>query len=158
MQIPEFWRDEIWHPLSVHFPIALIFLATFFKLLSFKYKKFNSTTSILIIGSGVFCWVSYYTGSLADGVVSRTLCDPTVLKTHENYAYYLALLLTVISILEILRTLFTLPFRKLQNFVLSFGLIICCVGVGYVGHLGAELVYQQAAGVYTPSENCQEFE
>jgi len=80
------------------------------------------------------------------------------LKTHENYAYYLAILLTGISILEILRLSFTLPFRKIQNFVLTLGLIICCVGVSYVGHLGAELVYQQAAGVYTPDENCAEFE
>jgi uncharacterized membrane protein len=158
MQIPEFWRDEIWHPLSVHFPIALIFLATFFKLLSFRYKKFESTTSILIIGSGVFCWISFYTGSLADGIVSKTLCDPTVLKTHENFAYYLALLLTGISILEIARIVFVLPYKKALNFILSLGLILSCVGVGYVGHLGAELVYQQGAGVYTPSEDCEEFE
>ncbi|WP_127844432.1 DUF2231 domain-containing protein [Psychroflexus aestuariivivens] len=158
MQTPEFWRDEIWHPLSVHFPIALIFLATIFKLLSFRFKKFSSTASILIIGSGVFCWISYYTGSLADGAVSRTLCDPTVLKTHENYAYYLSILLSVIGILEIFKITFAVPFKRILNFILTLGLLICCIGVGYVGHLGAELVYQQAAGVYTPSQDCKEFE
>lgn len=27
----------------------------------------------------------------------------------------------------------------------------------YTGHLGATLVYQQAAGVHIPSEDCSEF-
>jgi len=39
-------------------------------------------------------------------------------------------------------------------------LILVITGSGflsYTGHLGAGLVYQQAAGVYTPSEDCNEF-
>lgn len=158
MQGPEFWREEIWHPLSVHLPIASIILATFFKLLSLKFKTYTNTTSILIFGSGVFCWISYYTGSLADGIVSRTLCDPTVLKTHENYAYYLSILISLVMVLEVFRLISIFNYKKLINYLIIMSLILSSAGVAYVGHLGATLVYQQAAGVYTPSENCGEFE
>lgn len=158
MQVPEFWREEIWHPLSVHLPIALIILATAFKLLSLKFKTYTNTTSILIFGSGIFSWISYYTGSLADGVVSRTLCDPTVLKTHENYAYYLSILVSVVGVFEIIRLTSLIKQKKLLNLFITLALVASSAGVAYVGHLGATLVYQQAAGVYTPSEDCSEFE
>ena len=41
--------------------------------------------------------------------------------------------------------------------ILVFLLLAGSGTLAYVGHLGAELVYQQAAGVNIPSKDCSEF-
>ncbi len=159
MQDIEFWRTVIYHPLSVHFPIVLILLAAFFKLLSLFKTKFTSTTRILIFLAAVTTWIAYYTGSLADGEVSRQLCDPTILKTHENFALYLGYIISVAAAIELIVMLNLIKITKKLYCGLSLTLLlIACSGVIYVGHLGAELVYNQAAGVYIPTEDCREFE
>lgn len=157
--LPPFWRTEIWHPLSVHFPIALLLVATLFKLGGLRTRRgvLNRSGSLLL-GFGVLAaWLAVYTGDLADGAVSRTLCDPTVLKSHENAAYITAWVFSAAWLLDRLNALrlFT-RWRVLASLVV----LLMAVGAGYlsyVGHLGAELVYQQAAGVHCPSGDCQEF-
>lgn len=87
--LPDFWRTEVFHPLSVHFPIALLFIALLFKSMALFSRKesFSLGGSILLVLGVMGSWIAIYTGDLADGVVARTLCDPTILKDHENYAY-----------------------------------------------------------------------
>mgnify|MGYP006198680359 CR=1 FL=1 len=77
----------MFHPLSVHFPIALLIVATVFKLLAFFFKNlvWQEAGSYLLYVGIVTCWIAIYTGDLADGAVGRTLCDPTVLKDHEKF-------------------------------------------------------------------------
>ena len=38
-QLPDFWRTEVFHPLSVHFPIVLLLLATLFKFIGLWSSK-----------------------------------------------------------------------------------------------------------------------
>ncbi|WP_291859169.1 DUF2231 domain-containing protein [Marinilabilia sp.] len=159
-QIPDFWRTEIWHPLTVHFPIALLAFATIFLIVGYWFRKAHPTFTgqILLVAGTIGAWITVYTGGLADGVVSRQICDPTVLKAHENGAFTVAWLFSAASALAIIEY-FGL-FRKFRN-LLIIGIIgLSVTGTGfliYTGHLGATLVYQQAAGVYTPSEDCIEF-
>ncbi|WP_199898069.1 hypothetical protein [Marinilabilia salmonicolor] len=50
--------------------------------------------------------------------------------------------------------------KKFQQILRTVIIALIITGTGflvYAGHLGATLVYQQAAGVYTPSEDCIEF-
>ena len=104
--LPEFWRTEVFHPLSVHFPIALLLMAFIF-------------------------------------------------------AYTTAWFFTIALILDL--SLYFLG-QKISSYLVWINRLIVMLllaGSGflaYVGHLGATLVYQQAAGVYTPSEDCKEFE
>lgn len=159
MQEIEFWRTAVYHPLSVHFPIVIIILATLFKLLSLFNHKFKSTTQILIGLGLISTWIAYYTGSQADGEVSSTICDPTVLKSHENFALYLGYIISVAALIELnLKFKIIKISKKWQSYVVLTGLIISCGILTYVGHLGAELVYNQASGVNIPSEDCREFE
>lgn len=159
-QIPEFWRTEVFHPLSVHFPIALLLVGFIFKVVALAIKKEVWITggSILLILGTIGAWIAIYTGDLADGIVSRKLCDPTVLKEHENMAYLMAWIFTGAVFLDLLRFTKTAFFKG--NLVSIFMVVVLAVGsvlLGYVGHLGATLVYQQGAGVYHPSGDCVEF-
>lgn len=163
MEVPDFWWTEVFHPLSVHFPIALLLVAFLFKLIALVSKKevWIQGGSVLLLLGTIGIWIAIYTGNLADGIVSRKICDPTVLKEHENMAYTTAWLFTsaiFIDLLKISRIEFFFQRRRLLSI---FCILILTAGSGflmYVGHLGATLVYQQGAGVYQPTGDCAEFQ
>lgn len=161
--LPDFWRAEIWHPLSVHFPIVLLSLSAILFCLILPFIKngraqWEIISSVCLYAGTLTAWLAIYTGNLADGAVSRHICDPTVLKTHENAAYALVWIFTVAGLLQLARQFqFSDKIRK-NTLLLLFPLLLTGLGfVMYTGHLGATLVYQQGAGVYHPSENCEEF-
>jgi len=161
-QIPDFWRTEVFHPLSVHFPIALLLIAFVFQLIALRYKRelWEVGGTVLLALGVVGVWVAVYTGDLADGIVSRNLCDPTVLKEHENLAYVTAWLFTSALVVDLLKNYSSLIKGAKMNYLKILLVLLMGVGSGYlmyVGHLGATLVYQQAAGVYQPSADCNEF-
>jgi uncharacterized membrane protein len=160
-EVPEFWRTEIWHPLSVHLPLAILLVASLFYITGFFFRKksWENTSIILLLVGIAGAWIAIYTGNLADGVVSRQICDPTVLKTHENNAYIVAWLFSAASIIILAEYFGTL--KKIRKIAKILVLVLVMTGSGflfYTGHLGATLVYQQAAGVYVPTEDCSEFE
>jgi len=158
-QLPEVLRTETWHPLIVHFPIVLLLVSTAFKLLFIidKRETWDHGGSLLLYAGAIAAWVAVYTGSLADAVVVRGLCDPVVLETHENMGYLLSTLFTAASVLDMLWRF--IP--RLKIVTIQIIIVIIMVSgtavLSYTGHLGASLVYQQAAGVYIPSDNCEEF-
>ncbi len=164
--LPGMWRTELWHPLSVHFPIALLIFATLFltaaRLIS-SYKSYLLFTGRLLLVFGVpLVWWAVYSGTLADSVVGRYVCDPTVLEDHERFAYITAYLFTAGLLAEFLLTAKRLiSSEKIKKLLSVISLVLLVSGsatLGYVGHLGAKLVYQQGAGVHHPSEDCGEFE
>jgi len=165
-EIPNIWRTELWHPMVVHFPIVLLLGATVLWLLSIFFtgdrRNFLKNISRLSLWLGVLtAWLAIYTGSLADAIVVRDLCDPTVLEDHENAAYTIGILFTIAAFLDFAsHTIFKkkLPVKKMLEWSIIVLLLIGSGYVGYTAHLGATLVYQQGAGVYTPSDGCSEFE
>lgn len=139
----------------VHFPVALLIIATLFKLISTVKPDLTWARSylVLLIIGVAGAWVAVYTGNLADGEVSRTLCDPTILKDHENSSYATAWIFSAALILSFLeKTVAKLKVVFLPLLIAGSGFLF------YTGHLGASLVYQQAAGVHTPDEDCSDFE
>jgi uncharacterized membrane protein len=160
--LPAFFRAETYHPLTVHFPIVLLLLATVLQLLQpwIKAQKLWLKLSAGILWAGTAAaWLAIYTGDQADGLVSRTLCDPTVLKAHENAAYVTGYLSLAGSLLLGLRLWNRWPALHRWAYALTVALLLTGSGyLTYVGHQGAKLVYQQAAGVYVPAEDCKEWE
>lgn len=158
-----FVRTEVWHALSVHFPIALLLFSTFTMLTSFVVRagssqNWRNAASGLLYAGTIAAWISIYTGNLADGIVARKICDPTILKDHEiaaqtmTFLFTAAVLLNLILLSQVLK-----PILRQTASVLI--LLLMMVGSGYVvykGHLGANLVYQQGAGVYKHNVDCDE--
>ena len=162
-EIPNFWRTEIWHPLSVHFPIALLTFATLSYAISFLVKgntsrAFVFMTKVLLLVGVVAAWISIYTGSKADGAVARTICDPIVLKDHEISAYTSSIIFSIAAFLLLVKDIPVIKKgEKLLQILVLLGLF---AGSGYMvhaGHLGATVVYQQGAGVYKPGKDCAGF-
>jgi uncharacterized membrane protein len=165
MYYAAFVRTEVWHALSVHFPIALLLFSTIALLISFVIKAphrrpwYLAACGLLFVG--VMCgWISIYTGNLADGIVSRKLCDPTILKDHEiaaQTAIYLFTCAAALVLLQIFRGLKS----RVRLFLTAMVSVLILAGSGYLlyaGHLGASLVYQQGAGVYKHDVDCAEFQ
>jgi uncharacterized membrane protein len=151
---------QTWHPLTVHFPIAFLLLSGILSLyLLIKYSSPLAKFNLGLMGLGILtAFLSLYTGNIEDGKVSRTLCDPTVLKTHENYAYYMIWCYVTLFIFWMAKLYSRL--RKYKAIMTFFIVLSSIAGLGtlvYTGHLGASLVYEQAAGVEVPTENCEGF-
>lgn len=159
-QLPEFWRTEVWHPLSVHFPVGLLLVASLFKIIALFHNRepWSGGGSILLYLGTIGAWIAIYTGNMAEGIVARTICDPTLLKDHENAAYITGWLFSAAIIVDVIAWA---DFAAIKHLLLQIlVVIILLLGSGYliyVGHSGATLVYQQGAGVYNPTEDCQEF-
>jgi len=161
MNFLEFYRSETYHPVTVHWPIVLLTIGSLFYIIGyFKNNYLLPAGKVLIYIGTTGAWISIYTGNLADGIVSRELCDPTILKTHENFAYYTAYIFSMIVVSNLLLHFFKLK-KKLNNMIHWLLMIFMVAGIAilvYASHLGGSLVYDQAAGVTVPSSDCREFE
>lgn len=166
-ELPGIWRTELWHPMIVHFPVVLLMGAAVLRIVckffANEKRAFLKNTSRLSLYIGVVtAWVAIYTGSLADGIVVRELCDPTVLEDHENAAYTLGYVFTAAVFFDVLDfvsweklSFINKPFKE---WIIISLLLAGSIYLGYTAHLGASLVYQQGAAVYQPTEGCVEFE
>lgn len=157
------WRTEAWHPLTVHFPVALLLFATLAKLLAVFLKPqpaafWHRMGAYLLYAGTAGAWLSIYTGDLADGIVSRKLCDPTVLKSHELASYNLAYLFTGATVLNLSSMSdWVKRYSRLLSVVVVLLMLAGSGFLAYTGHLGAKLVYEQAGGVEVPPSDCAGF-
>ena len=162
--VPSIWRTELLHPLSVHFPIALLSLSALVGIAFFIFHSRNFaphlrfSMSLLLWCGIVLFWLAFYTGQEAYTIVVRTLCDPTVLKDHLYWSYVSGYIFSAATVLDIIRMFTASKLKTWFNIAVLVLLLGGTVAISYVGHLGASVVYQQAGGVYVPSEDCGEFE
>jgi uncharacterized membrane protein len=159
LQIPSMWREELIHPLLAHFAVALVPLALLFRAGGlFTRWGFFRPASILLVALGTLAaWVAVYTGGLAEDVVNKVICDPTVTKTHEEFAEWTAILVSAVLGMDLAALKFSRFSRKLE-WLSALVLVIASGLLMQTGHLGASLVYQQGAATYHPSEQCTEFQ
>ena len=165
--IPSLFRPELWHPLTVHFPIGLLVFGTLLRLVGaagFERRFFFSDSGKLAIFAGALsAWVAWYTGGRAEEEVNSRMCDPTLTHLHGDLAFYVTLIFSAVAIIDLvtffMRSKPQLSFLKSMWFQ-TLLLLVCIGGTGllsYVGHIGAGLTYNQAAGVYVPTPQCTEF-
>lgn len=153
------WRTEVWHPLTVHFPIVLLMIGalSFYISLFLKSNREWQIASALLLFSGVIAsWVSVWTGDLADGIVARKICDPTILKEHENAAITASWIFSFSVLLVASQWSRHVLFFRRYIRIISIPLI--AIGLYFLlkaGHSGASLVYEQGAGVLGHPTDCQ---
>ncbi|QCK14226.1 DUF2231 domain-containing protein [Mangrovivirga cuniculi] len=163
-EVPGMWRPELWHPLTVHLPIGLIVIGSILGLCSMipqlnrKFSFLTSASKLLLFAGVPFIWLAIWTGNEAYEIVGRDLCDPTVKNDHEYFGYFLGWSFTIGTILFFISVVFNDPLSKYVKIISAVALLLSLFFTGYVGHLGAKLVYQQGAAVYQSSEDCKEFE
>lgn len=162
-EIPSLWREEVWHPLSVHLPIATLLLASIAAIIGFAVKKevyrlFAKQMTFVMLTIGVVSgWIAIYTGELAYSIEVRKICDPKVLQEHQWWSYATVIVYSVALILKVIPKFISLKYLNVIKSIYFSLLIISLLGLLYTGHLGASLVYQQGAGTYKPSVDCSEF-
>ncbi|WP_316812216.1 DUF2231 domain-containing protein [Pedobacter heparinus] len=162
-QVPSIWRTELWHPMLVHFPVATLLLTTIAGFIMLFLKKgdaktfLSNMTSLLLFIGVLTGWLGIYTGLLSYNIVVRQICDPEVLQDHQNWGYIAVILYScALACLAVIRFWKKAPQMLFTYTVLSL-LLAGGTALGYCGHLGAAVVYQQGGGTYTPSANCTEF-
>jgi uncharacterized membrane protein len=160
MSEPIFWRTELWHPLTLHFPIALLLFATVAKVVAAVLKGeqvvfWQKVGSLLLFVGGITVWLAVYTGDMAESIVARKICDPILLKRHESASYTLAWLFTAALALQLLLSFNLIKFQ--QKAVRLLTLLLILIGSGYLihaSHLGAQVVYEQGGGMNLPPSDC----
>lgn len=116
--------------------------------------------TLLLFAGCLTAWIAIYTGNVADGVVARKICDPTVLKDHEIAGQTMTYLFTAAAVASYLG-LTTLISIRLKVLAFYLSLLLMLAGTGYIvytGHIGATLVYDQGAGVRNHKADCSEYE
>lgn len=163
-QIQSMWRTELYHAVSVHFPVAILCLCTVITILYILFRKgkishnLRFTVSVLLWFGYVSFWIAYFTGKNSYPIVVREICDPSVLKNHLFWVYVSAYFYTAAIFSDLIFNF--LSGKKIKLFSNITTCIIIILGTGflaYAGHLGAEVVYQQAGGVNIPDEKCSGF-
>jgi uncharacterized membrane protein len=154
--VPDFLLPE-WvpnaHPLIVHFPIALIFVAvaadTLALWLGERWKTGQEVATGLYLATGLSAIVSYYSGTWAiDTVTIATPDAAQTLSTHSFWAWYTMVTTSGYALVRA-AGLFVAAIRGSR----AAHVVLFVVGLGTLfplyktGENGGEMVYRQGVGV-----------
>ena len=133
------------HPLVVHFPIVLLFLAFFTQLIGFfKYRK-ESGWIVLFLLLGGFIGAVLATQVFHAHVAEVNEQVNKIFETHEYYGKTTLLLSGIALALKIISH-FILK-RKFWAEIIVFLVLTCStITVGLAGHLGSQLVIIENVG------------
>jgi len=137
-----------WHPIWVHFPIALMVMATAFYLLGLAMpgragERVTSAGRWNLVGGAVLVIPALVTGYLAYNSVAHDGAGHQAMQRHMTAALITAGLFVVAVILAWLDR----SRAKGAGIMLIVALLLGTGAVGVTGYLGAENVYRHGLGV-----------
>ncbi len=138
-----------WHPIFVHFTIALLCTSLLFMLLKWIYPKppyveqWRAVARWTLWLGGAITLVTVFTGWLAFNSVAHDDVSHRAMLEHRNWALTTFVLIETLTVWSIIRCL------RRQHLGYGFlALMILTVGmVGSTAWHGAELVYRHGLGV-----------
>ena len=154
--VPDFLLPE-WvpnaHPLIVHFPIALIFVAVAADALALwlgeRWETGQEVATGLYVATGLSAIVSYYSGTWAIDTVSiATPGAAQTLSTHSSWAWYTMVSTGGYALLRILGVF--VPWVRARR---SLHVVLFVIGLGTLfplyktGENGGAMVYKRGVGV-----------
>ena len=145
--IPE-WAPNI-HPILVHFPIALIFMAFLMDILNLILpdKWWDDLKSTILYGAGILAaLVSYYTGTLAGDSVFLPAEAQSVLNSHSDWAWWTIWFFTAYLALRLLfHYLYIIDKFKIR--IVTLLAVLPGIFMLYeTGEHGAEMVFGYGVG------------
>lgn len=154
--IPE-WAPNF-HPMVVHFPLALLSIALLFDLLTFfipeRAKKWaRSTTLSLYVVGALSAIVVYFTGQAAADSVFMPTEAQSVLNSHADWALLTVWFYSIYVVLRLLAVWLLSHLHRTKVHVVFF--ILSMVGVFMLyetGGYGAQMVFQHGVGVKASEE------
>ncbi len=153
---------ELYHPMIVHFPIALLTVGSIFYIFSFhRLLRWLQQPAVVmgVIGTGAG-WLAKFTGEKAAGIVGTMLCNQTLLAKHEQQAETALIFFSVTWALALLAQLTRgkLLSKTESPFwwkgLLTLGLLLGSTYLVLAGHKGSLLVFEEGAAVRSPIQSC----
>jgi len=134
------------HPLLVHFPIALIFVIVATDLLAMVFKRriFSDAGTVMIGFALAGAAAAVISGLIAEESVWHTEAAPELIETHETAAL---IFLGALVLLTAFRIVFRKRIAESLGWLSLLGTVICAAMVGYVAFLGGEMVFVHGTGV-----------
>jgi uncharacterized membrane protein len=137
------------HPIIVHFPIALTFAGAGARLLWVLFKKdwlsYAATTLLVLAAAGAFAAV--YTGDLAHGPVERVPGSRNAVVEHEEWGERARNILIGIALVELGALALAANRRRVLHYVSAVAGVAAMYCMFEAGDHGGNLVYSYAGGV-----------
>lgn len=143
-----------YHPLIVHFPIALLLCASILSVIGLFHRRglFKEMIYWILLMGVISCLLAIYTGLEDEKEVVGDYKVKELLQTHKRNAFILTGLFTMLLLWISIRKR---RMRIMEYCAWSFFLVLGGFSVAYQGHLGASMVYQQGTGIKALKENRQ---
>jgi uncharacterized membrane protein len=147
-------RAALFHPMIVHFPLALLLTGSALRFAHFFFRKNRLQQALLfsswiLLSLGVIsAWFAVVAGEIAEDIVRTSLCKPSVLDQHKMFAYTTAILFSVAIVLDLGKA--WIKKASFTYFSIVFVPILYFAGVLlliFTGGFGGDLVYDQGAAV-----------
>ena len=158
LKIPQ----EHFHPLLVHFPIALWSCAFIFFILSFsgKLRKLEFPACVMGLAGSVFGFLAMKAGEKSVEILGDQICQLQLLESHESNAETAFIFYTgsfvLLAVIMMTRTYVlkrSLPI--LLNIIPAFGMLLGGAYLVKAGHQGYQLVFMHGVGVSKDPPQCQ---
>jgi uncharacterized membrane protein len=140
-----------YHPIIVHFAIALTMAGVVFRLLSLPRGRFafaNAAAAALLLAGSVAVLLATLSGDAAHSPVERVPGSAPAVKEHEESGEWARNIMIAVGVVEILALVFARRGRA-RPFQFASA-VLCVVGAAVVvrtAQLGGDLVYSYAGGV-----------
>jgi uncharacterized membrane protein len=141
-------RIYLFHPMVVHFTIALFLFSVLMDILGLITKKstFHVVSWYSLFTSGIAVIFTVMAGLIAESTANPSIPAQGIIEIHEKFGFTV---LTIIWVLTIWRIILKgkMPVKGLTLFMVISIIGVIAITIG--GYLGGELVYTYGVAVKT---------